>query len=75
MPRATVPGFMVDLVVEEPWGAWPSGCTGLYPADETHLARYLDLAEGGREAEYLEATVRAPRRQAELARAAAKEVA
>ena len=59
-----------DLLVEEPCGAWPSGCAGLYPADEAHLVRYLDLAEESREAEYLDATVRVPRRQAELARAA-----
>ena len=75
VPRATVPGFMVDMVAEEPYGAWPSGCAGLYPADEAHLGRYLALAEAGREGEYLDATVRAPRRQADLARTAAKEVA
>jgi len=63
-------GGTVDLLVEEPCGAWPSGCAGLYPADEAHLVRYLDLAEESREAEYLDATVRVPRRQAELARAA-----
>jgi glutaconate CoA-transferase subunit A len=75
VPRATIPGFMVDLVVEEPCGAWPSGCAGLYPADEAHLGRYLDLAEASREGEYLDTTVRVRRRQADLARAAAKEVA
>ena len=75
VPRATIPGFMVDLVVDEPCGAWPSGCAGLYPADEAHLGRYLDLAEDSREGEYLDTTVRVPRRQADLARAAAKEVA
>jgi len=75
VPRATIPGFMIDLVVEEPCGAWPSGCAGLYPADEAHLGRYLDLADDGREAEYLDTTVRVARRQAELARAAAPEVA
>jgi glutaconate CoA-transferase, subunit A len=54
VPRATIPGFMVDLLVEAPRGAWPSGCLGRYPADEAALARYLALAEAGREAEYLE---------------------
>jgi glutaconate CoA-transferase subunit A len=53
VPRATIPGFMVDLVVEEPRGAWPTGCLGLYPADTVHLERYLSLAEAGREGEYL----------------------
>jgi len=54
VPHATIPGFMVDLVVEEPMGAFPTGCLGLYSADAAHLARYLELAEQGREAEYLE---------------------
>jgi glutaconate CoA-transferase, subunit A len=62
--RATIPGFMVDLVVEEPRGAYPTGCTGLYPADSDHLERYLSLAEQGREAEYLEGVIRASRRAA-----------
>jgi glutaconate CoA-transferase subunit A len=73
VPRATIPGFMVDLIVEEPRGAFPTGCTGLYPADEAHLERYLSLAEGGGEAEYLRTTVLPPRRQAEVARDAAQQ--
>jgi glutaconate CoA-transferase subunit A len=72
VPRATIPGFMVDLIVEEPRGAYPTGCTGLYPADEAHLERYLSLAEGGGEAEYLRTTVLPPRRQAEVAREASR---
>jgi glutaconate CoA-transferase subunit A len=59
VPRATIPGFMVDLLVEEPRGAWPTGCLGLYPADAAHLERYLALAEQGREREYIEGVVRA----------------
>lgn len=69
VPRATIPSFMVDIVVEEPRGAWPTGCPGLYPADEAHLQRYLALAEEGRETDYLQAVVRAARRQAEAAQA------
>lgn len=57
VPKATIPGFMVDLLAEEPLGAWPTGCLGLYPADAAHLERYLSLAEQGREAEYLEGVV------------------
>ena len=64
VPRATIPGFMVDLVVEEPQGAYPTGCTGLYPADADHLERYLSLAEQGREGEYLEGVIHASRRAA-----------
>ena len=64
VPRATVPGFMVDLLVEEPRGASPTGCLGLYPADAAHLERYLSLAEQGREAEYLEGVIDRERRAA-----------
>ena len=61
----------VESLVEEPLGAYPTGCVGLYPADAAHLERYLSLAENGREAEYLEGVIRASRRQAELAKEAA----
>jgi glutaconate CoA-transferase subunit A len=71
VPRATIPGFMVDLLVEEPRGAYPTGCLDLYPADAAHLERYLALAEQGREDEYLEGVIRASRRQADLVREAA----
>jgi glutaconate CoA-transferase subunit A len=67
VPRATIPGFMVDLVVEEPRGAYPTGCLGCYPADEAHLERYLAKAEAGAEGDYLKTTVLPPRRQAQVA--------
>jgi glutaconate CoA-transferase subunit A len=67
VPRATIPGFMVDLLVEEPRGAYPTGCLDLYPADTAHLDGYLALAEQGREAEYVEGVIRASRRQADVA--------
>jgi glutaconate CoA-transferase subunit A len=69
VPRATIPGFMVDLVVEEPRGAWPTGCAGLYAADEAHLDLYLTAAEAGRALEYLDTVVRPVRRHADAARA------
>jgi glutaconate CoA-transferase subunit A len=68
VPRATIPGFMVELLVEEPLVAYPTGCLGRYGADAAHLGRYLELAEQGREAEYLEDVVVGSRSQAELAR-------
>lgn len=71
IPAATIPGFMVDVVVEEPFGAYPTGCVGLYPADEEHLAQYLRCAEGGDEMAYLDRVVRGSRRQVEIARRAA----
>ena len=71
VPKATIPGFMVDLVVEEPHGAYPTGCTDFYPADEAHLAAYLRDAKSGEPARYLAEVVKGGRRQAELARRAA----
>jgi len=63
IPHATIPSFMVDLVVEEPNGAYPTGCLGLYPADSSHLEAYLALAEQGRESEYLKTMVGGPGRR------------
>ncbi|UCG85181.1 MAG: CoA transferase subunit A [Gemmatimonadota bacterium] len=71
VPSATIPGFMVDTVVEEPFGAYPTGCVGLYPADEEHLDLYLKGATGGHQAAYLDDVVRGSRRQLEIARRAA----
>lgn len=71
VPSTTIPGFMVDIVVEEPLGAYPTGCVGLYRADEEHLDFYLSCAERGEEAAYLDQVVRGSRRQAEIARRAA----
>ncbi len=69
LSRATIPAFMVDLIAEEPMGAFPTGCVGAYGPDFDHLERYLDLAEKGRERDYLEVVIAKPRRQAELAAA------
>lgn len=74
VPRATIPGFMVDLVVEEPYGAYPTGCLGLYPADADHLDRYLTGAERGANG-YLDEVVRPASRQAELVPRAAERTA
>jgi glutaconate CoA-transferase subunit A len=71
VPSATIPGFMVDTVVEEPYGAYPTGCLGLYPADEQHLDLYLSGAARGEADAYLDHVVRGSRRQGEIARRAA----
>lgn len=61
-PAATVlPHFAVDAVVEEPYGAYPSECYGLYEPDLDHFERYAnevkeDGAEGARH--YVERYVR-----------------
>ena len=71
LPDATIPGFMVERVVEQRYGAYPTGCLGCYGADEAHLARYVAAARAGDVARYLEAVVRGSRSQAEIAERAA----
>ena len=66
VPSATIPGFMVDLVVEEPYGAYPTGCLGLYPADTEHLDHYLTATARTGGQGYLEEVVHGTRRQAEI---------
>jgi glutaconate CoA-transferase subunit A len=56
LPRVTIPAFQVERVAEQKGGALPTGCAGLYPYDEAALLAYLELAEAGREAEWLERT-------------------
>lgn len=45
--RTVIPGYLVDAVVEAPYGAHPAASQGLYPHDEDHLRGYL---EAGRDA-------------------------
>ena len=71
VPSATIPGFMVDLVVEEPYGAYPTGCLGLYPADTDHLDRYLTSSRQQDEQGYLRQVVHGANRQAEIVTRAA----
>ncbi|PTL77701.1 CoA transferase subunit A [Vitiosangium sp. GDMCC 1.1324] len=61
LPRVTIPGFQVERVALARDGALPTGCTGLYPHDDEMLADYLELAEAGREAEFLDALLRTRR--------------
>lgn len=39
--RTVIPGFVVDAVVEAPYGAFPHECYGLYEADFTHFDAYV----------------------------------
>lgn len=39
--RTVIPGFVVDAVVEAPFGAYPHECYGLYEADLAHFDRYV----------------------------------
>ncbi len=40
--RTAIPGFLVDAVVEIPYGAFPHECHGLYEADFSHYDAYVD---------------------------------
>lgn len=42
--RVMIPGFMVDAVVEMPFGAHPWGVTGYYRNDQEFLAGYIKAA-------------------------------
>lgn len=64
---ATIPGFTVASVVEEPRGAFPTGCAELYHPDEAHLIRYLRAARDGAAERYLERFVHATTHQAQVA--------
>jgi glutaconate CoA-transferase subunit A len=57
LTRVTVPAFQVDLVSEAVGGAWPTGCVGIYPHDETALLSYLEESEAGRGAEWIQAVL------------------
>lgn len=43
--RTSIPGFLVEAVVEAPGGAWPTSCAGLYEYDLTVLEQLLAVAD------------------------------
>lgn len=57
--RTEVPNFLVDHVVEAPFGAYPCSSHGNYQYDEAHLADYVALSRDSDErvAAYLQAQV------------------
>ena len=70
--RTTVPGFLVDMVVEVPYGAHPCASHSLYNYDEGHLLEYLGAARASASgqnpvafADYLEKYVYGPASQPE----------
>ncbi|GIW04803.1 MAG: hypothetical protein KatS3mg059_1423 [Thermomicrobiales bacterium] len=46
----TIPGFLVEAVVEAPRGAWPCSCAGWYGYDEDYLRAYRGRKQAGEEA-------------------------
>jgi glutaconate CoA-transferase subunit A len=53
LERVTIPAFQVEAVAHVQSGAWPTGCLGSSGYDERALLDYLELAEAGREQEWL----------------------
>jgi glutaconate CoA-transferase subunit A len=45
--RTVIPGFVVDAVVEVPFGAYPHECHGRYEADFAHFDTYTELVNSG----------------------------
>jgi glutaconate CoA-transferase subunit A len=45
--RTLIPGFLVDAVVEVPFGSYPGECHGLYEADFDHFDHYVRLVDEG----------------------------
>ena len=43
--RTSIPGFLVEAVVEAPRGAWPTSCAGLYEYDAGVLEQLLAVAD------------------------------
>jgi glutaconate CoA-transferase subunit A len=54
--RTVIPGYLVDAVVEAPYGAHPAASQGRYPHDEEHLAAYIKAGRSEQEwrARYLQ---------------------
>jgi glutaconate CoA-transferase subunit A len=45
--RTVIPGFIVDAVVHEPWGAHPSNAQGYYDRDNTFYQAWEDISRDG----------------------------
>lgn len=45
--RTLIPGFVVDAVVEVPFGAYPHECHGRYEADFAHFDAYTETVAAG----------------------------
>jgi glutaconate CoA-transferase subunit A len=61
--RTIIPGFVVDALVQAPFGSFPHECYGLYEADYDHFAAYtaaIDARGPAAVGEYLERYVYGP---------------
>lgn len=57
LPRVTVPASRIDMVAEARGGAWPLACCDHYLHDEAALLGYLEEAEGGRAASWIDSVL------------------
>jgi len=58
--RTTIPGIVVNSVVELPFGAHPGACPARYSYDRPHLEMYAKLAKENRTDEYIREFVFGP---------------
>ena len=58
--RTTIPGIVVNSVVELPFGAHPGACPARYNYDRPQLEKYAELAKEGRTDEYIREFVFGP---------------
>ena len=49
--RTVIPGFIVDAVVHEPWGAHPSYAQGYYDRDNEFYVAWEDISKDPRRLE------------------------
>src|SRR5574341_324711 len=62
--RTVIPGFLVDAVMEVPFGSYPHECYGLYEADYDHFSQYvagIDARGSAAVRDYLDKYVYAPK--------------
>jgi len=64
--RTTIPYYVVDAVVEAPFGAYPGECAGYYASDPAHVIEVVGATIAGRTEAYLEKWVYSASSQEEL---------
>ncbi|MBE0633070.1 CoA transferase subunit A, partial [Candidatus Bathyarchaeota archaeon] len=64
--RTVIPHFIVDAVVESPYGSHPGNMPGLYYSDEEHMSEWLSLSRSDKGVqEYMDRYVYGVKNQAE----------
>jgi 3-oxoacid CoA-transferase subunit A/glutaconate CoA-transferase subunit A len=64
--RTVIPHFIVDAVVESPYGSHPGNMSGLYYSDEEHMSEWLSLSRSDKGVlEYMDRYIYGVKNQAE----------